>query len=114
MASRKTNILLSILLILSLLGCGVLAYLWIDMSISYTYLQSDYEDTDRLIDLSTALLQEEWKELSESAIRSKLESYAATHPERKIVIEDATDENMLFFGGMLFEFESGRLLRIGE
>ena len=114
MASRSANIPLSILLIVSLLGCGVLAYLWIDMSISYTYLQSDYEDADRLVDLSTALLQEEWKELSESAIRSKLESYAATHPERKIVIEDETDENIFFFDGMLFEFQSGKLLRIGD
>ena len=114
MESRKANILVTILLIASLLGCGVLAYLWIDMSISYTYLQSDYEGKDRFVELSTALLQEEWKELPESAIRTKLESYAAANPEQNIVIEKVTDENILLFDGMPIEFESGKLHRIGE
>ncbi len=114
MEPKKTNILLSILLVLSLLVCGILAYLWIDMSISFTYLQSDYESSSRLYELSTSLLQEEWNELSESAIRSKLESYAADNPEQSIVIEQVTDENILLFDGMPIEFESGKLHRIGE
>ena len=114
MASRTMNIVVSILLVSSLLGCAVLAYRWIDMSISYTYLQSDYEGTTRFLELSTGLLREEWKDQSETAIRSKLERYAAANPEQDIVIEDVTDENILLFGGMPIEFDSGKLRSIGE
>ena len=114
MEPKTTNILLSVMLVVLLLGCAVLAYLWIDMSISYTYLQSDYEGSRRLYELSTALLQEEWRDLSESTIRSKLESYAVESPEQSIVIEQVTDENILLFDGMPIEIESGKLRRIGE
>ena len=114
MASRITNISMSILLVASLLGCGGFAYLWIDMSISYTYLQSDYDGRDRLFKLSAALLQEEWKELPKSAIRNKLERYAAENPKLSIVIEQVSDENILLFDGLPIEFEAGKLHRIGE
>lgn len=39
----KTVMLLTISLVTAVTGCLVLAYLWIDRSISLTYMQQSYE-----------------------------------------------------------------------
>jgi hypothetical protein len=98
-------------LMASLLGCAVLAYLWIDRSISLSYArQSDDADiasTRRL----ERLLGVAWVGMTENAVLEKLQAEADRHPAENIVVKKEGD--VIWFDETRFNFEQGKLKSVG-
>ncbi len=94
-----------------LLGCAVLAYLWIDRSISLSYARqsadSDSASTRRL----ERLLGTAWNGMPESVVLEKLQAEAARHPNENIVVKKEADA--IWFDETRFNFEQGKLKSVG-
>jgi hypothetical protein len=58
-------------------------------------------------------LESEWRGTSESTILQKLEREAARRPEDKIVVKKDDGGSVIWFDEIRFDFESGRLSKIG-
>lgn len=98
-------------LIISLLGCAALAYLWIDRSITLSYVNQSLDasiDAGRHLNF---LLMDEWIGMPENKILQKLTLNASHHPEEKILIKKDGD-NVIWYGQIRFEFEVGQLKKI--
>lgn len=90
----------------SFVGCMVFAYLWIDRSITLTYLNQDVETSNNAMRHLELLLEGEWHGMSENNILQKLELAAARSPNKKILIKK--DGKIIWFDNIQFNFESGR------
>ena len=106
----KTKLMAAALLV-SLLGCVVLAYLWIDRSISLSYARqsadADSASTRRL----ERLLGGAWIGMPESAVLEKLQAEAARYPAENIVVKKEVD--VIWFDETRFNFEQGKLKSVG-
>lgn len=98
-------------LLLSLIGCGVFAYLWIDRSITLAYLsQSADSQADEIRDLKL-LLASEWQDMPREKIMLKLQFQAARN---KIIISEDHKNDAIWFDEVPFYFVSGKLKQIGR
>ena len=114
--SRPVTFLL-IGLIMAVMGCVVLTFLWIDRSISYTYLSASLDATTENARLVNSLLESEWSGITEQELLEKLEKLKAEVERRKehesVVIDVNSEQGVIWFNEVRFEFESGRLKKIG-
>lgn len=106
--SRMT-LLLSVGFLMTCLGCIALAYLWIDRSITLSYLEASHETTADALSRVSLLLEGEWNGLSEADLLRKLRE-ANRRSEGEALIK--REENVIWFDTIRFEFESGRLRKI--
>lgn len=100
-----------ILFIICFLGCACFLYLFIDRSISTAYSDRTYELTlgnKRL----TLLLEDELHGITENELLKKLNLISAKNKEEEIVIFQDSEENIIVFDTIEFEFEEGVLKRI--
>lgn len=106
--------LLSIGLILAVIGCVVLAFLWIDRSISYTYLSASLDTTIENTRLVNSLLESEWSEITEQELLEKLRTEVIRRKwQESVVIDVDSEQGVIWLNEVKFEFESGKLKKIG-
>lgn len=108
----KTIMLLTISLVTALMGCLVLAYLWIDRSISLTYMQQSYETERSSVESLQKLIASEWKGMPEAQLQMKLEQAAARMSERAVVVKK--EDESIWFDQVAFNIKQGKLDSIGK
>jgi Flp pilus assembly protein TadB len=108
----KTNMLLTTSLVIAVFGCLVLAYLWIDRSISLTYMQQSYETERSSVESLQKLITSEWKGMPEAQLQKKLEQAAAQMPERAVVVKK--EDESIWFDQVAFNIKQGKLDSIGK
>ena len=104
--------LLTISLVTSLLGCVVLAYLWIDRSISLSYMQISYETERTSVESLQKIIASEWKDMPESQVAKKLGQVAAQMPQREVVVKK--EEESIWFDQIAFNIKQGKLDSVGR
>ena len=108
----RSTLVLSIVLTISLLACAVLAYLWLDRSISLSYMKQSYETERSSVESLQKLLALEWKDLPEGQLREKLESAVAKMPDRGVVVKK--EESVIWFDQVAFNIKNGKLDSVGS
>jgi non-ribosomal peptide synthetase component F len=108
----KTTMLLTTSLVISVLGCLVLAYLWIDRSISLSYMQQSYETERHSVESLQKLIASEWKGIPEAQVQKKLEQVAAQMPERTVVVKK--EDESIWFDQVAFNIKQGKLDSVGK
>lgn len=98
-------------LIAALAGCTVFAYLWIDRSVTLSYVKQSADASDASIHRLERLLGIAWNGMSESAVLEKLQAEAARYPNEAIVVKK--EDEVIWFDEIRFNFEQGRLKSIG-
>lgn len=108
----KTTMLLTISLVTAVAGCLVLAYLWIDRSISLSYMQQSYETERSSVEILQKLVASEWKDMPESQVQKKLEQVAAQMPRRNVVVKK--EDESIWFDQVAFNIKQGKLDSVGK
>lgn len=110
MEAKLTRTALIAALVASLIGCALFAYLWIDRSISLSYLNQSIDASNVALRRLEDLLGNEWSGMLEKSVLEKLQAEAVRHPNEKIVIKKEND--VIWFDEIRFSFEQGRLKKI--
>ena len=108
----KITYVLMALLAAAVLACAVLAYLWIDRSISLSYARQGAETANNAVRQLERLLEEEWRGMPEAQVLLKLQKAAARMPNAKVVIKK--EEGVIWFDEVRFSLEKGQLSSIGD
>lgn len=108
----RSTIVLSIALTISLLACAVLAYLWLDRSISLSYMRQSYETERSSVESLQKLIALEWMDLPEDQLREKLEKSAAKMPEQSVVVKK--EGSAIWFDQVAFHIKNGKLDSVGS
>ena len=108
---RMKLMLTTAALIASLVGCAVLAYLWIDRSITLSYVNQSADASNVATRHLEWLLGSAWSGMSENAVLEKLQLEATRHPNDSIIVK--REDGVIWFGETRFNFEHGRLKSIG-
>jgi hypothetical protein len=103
------NGLMAVCLVLSLIGCAAFAYLWIDRSLSLSYLDAGQRTTEQGYAQLADLVWQEWVGLPESEVLKRLQAAAARHPPGSVVVKHDLSDGVIWFGSTRFEFQSGTL-----
>ena len=74
-------------LTLAILGCAVLAYLWIDRSISLSYAILSLDTSESSTRHLEYLLEDAWWGMPEAQVLHKLRNVAARMPGEQVVIK---------------------------
>lgn len=99
-------------LVAALAGCTTFAYLWIDRSLTLSYVKQSVDASDASIQSLERLLGAAWSGMSESAVLDKLQAEAARHPNEGIVVKK--EDGVIWFDDIRFNFEQGRLKSVGR
>lgn len=94
-----------------LVACGALGYLWIDRTISLSYLIESARATEQARDQAIALLANEWRGQGQDAVLKRL-TEAKKISKEDVLLKRETDENIIWFGQLRFEFTGNRLSEI--
>ncbi len=78
--TRAMKIVLAVLAVAIGLN-GVLAYLWIDRSITVTYLDASEQSSSQMVRSLERLLEQEWSGLSEAQLLEKLHRVEERDPD---------------------------------
>lgn len=105
---------LSIGLILAVVGCVFFAVRWIDVSISYTYLEDSFNRHIGNANLVNSLLENELVGISEKDLLGKLEAEVMRRNKEVVVIDVDSDQGVIWLNEVRFELEYGRLKKIGN
>ncbi|STQ74320.1 Imm58 family immunity protein [Hafnia alvei] len=106
-----TIILITSLVILSVL-CTVLAYLWIDRSITLAYVNASVDSEIRTRIIITDLIESEWRGKSLNEIHQKPSTEVQKHPEKNIVLNKT--EKTIEFDELSFFFDNNRLKKLSN
>ncbi|WP_157771970.1 Imm58 family immunity protein [Ralstonia solanacearum] len=91
----------------------VLAYLWIDRSITLTYIQASEQSSSQMVRSFERLLEQEWKGLSEAQLLEKLHRVVERDPDgAKSVIKE--DGDVISFDDVCFKLNHGHVGRVGD
>jgi hypothetical protein len=104
-------LLVAAVVVLSI-GCVGFAYLWIDRSITLSYVEASQQTTAAELRHLAQLLTREWAGLSRSTIEEKLTAEAARRASEGIIVKSDPNGNVLWFDNLRFIFEESRLQRI--
>lgn len=106
------NRLMAASLTIALLGCALLSVMWIDNSISLAYARQSEGDAIRSVQSLERLLGKTWIGMSEDDVLERLQTEAARHPTKNIVVKK--EANVIWFDEIRFNFERGKLASIGS
>jgi len=109
---KKGTYILVAFLIASLVACAVLAYLWIDRSISLSYLDQSYETANRSVNRLESLLEEDWHGMPEAQVLQRLQKAATRMPAPQPIVKK--EDAVIWFGDVRFNIDQGKLVGIGE
>ncbi len=91
----------------------VLAYLWIDRSISLAYSQAGAQSSYQVMRSLERLLEQEWKGLPEAKLLEKLQR-AAKQAQGGAEILIKKEGDIVSFDDACFKLDHGRVGRVGE
>jgi len=112
--TARRSVILSLGFALALTGCVVFASLWINMSISYTYLNASFDRNNQNARLVRSLLEREWSEMTEQEVLKKLRVEAMHRKETEpLIIKVDSEQNVIWLDDVRFEFEDGKLKKTG-
>ena len=94
-------------LTLAILGCAVLAYLWIDRSISLSYAILSLDTSESSTRHLEYLLEDAWRGMPEAQVLHKLRNVAARMPGEQVVIKK--EEGVIWFDEVRFNIVHGKL-----
>jgi len=109
--TKLTYTLLALLSVL-VVACGVLAYLWIDRSISLSYSKQGAETAHNTIRRMEQLLQNDWRGMPEDEVLRKLQKAVEGMPNPKAVVKK--EDGAIWFDEVRFNIDRGRLSSIGS
>ena len=89
----------------------VLAYLWIDRSISLNYAKQSLDMEINVNNGLESLLQEEWRGLPEAEVMQKLKKTAAMEKREVIIKKEGA---IVWYDDIPFTFEKDRLAKVGK
>lgn len=107
----KTTIL-AVALALSLCACVLFAYLWIDRSITLTYVSAGNVQDAAATRQLEMLLGFEWQGLTEKEVLQKLQIASEKLPTAKIL--QKKEESVIWFDLIPFNFQDGKLVSVGN
>lgn len=99
-------------LLVALAACAVLAYLWIDRSISLSHLDQSFSSVNRSKSRLEMLLANEWVGQSENEVLNKLQKAASGMAEPRPIVK--REGSTIWFDEIAFNIEAGRLSSVGE
>jgi hypothetical protein len=102
---------LAAVLLLSLCGCVVLAYLWIDRSITLSYANASVRTSENTVKNLELLVENEWLGLTKKQVFAKLKAVVQHHPQKNVILKEDTDGS-IWFEEINFIFENDRLIRV--
>lgn len=108
----KGTYILSACLVVSLIACAVFIYLWIDRSISLSYLDQSYTATNRSMNRLERLLEADWRGLPEEQVLQRLQKATTSLPVPQPIVKK--EDGMIWFDEVRFNFTQGRLASIGD
>lgn len=103
--------LLSATLILLLVASGLVAYLWIDRSISKSYSDVSYELEYSSGQLA-GLLEHEWDGLAKADVVRRLEAFVSESDDDSAVFFEDEENGTVHLGFIVFEFQEDRLVAV--
>lgn len=95
---------------ITLLSSIIFAYLWIDRSISLSYMEASFITSNNENQSLLIILNDELRGKSTQDIIKKLETIIIKHPNKNLFIKNEDDH--VWFGDIKFEFKEGRLKEI--
>ncbi|WP_312462015.1 Imm58 family immunity protein [Comamonas sp.] len=108
---KKISVLLILpILIAALLSSAIFAYLWIDRSISLSYMEASFITSENTNQHLLFMLNNELKGKSNQEITRKLEAIVIENPNKNLFIKSEDDH--VWFGEIKFEFKHNRLKEI--
>lgn len=107
----RTKLLLSTTLILLLVASGLVAYLWIDRSISKSYSDVSYELEYSSGQLA-GILEQEWDGLTKADVLRRLEAFVSKSDDDSAVFFEDEEDGTVHLGFIVFEFEEERLAAV--
>lgn len=107
---KKTTIVLSMLLMMVSVSCLFFAYLWIDRSITLSYVNASVESEIRARIIITDLIENEWYGKSSNEVYQKLSEEVNKHPEKNIVLKKTGSG--IDFDNFNFYFEADKLKKV--
>lgn len=108
---KKIPMILALLIFtITLLSNTVFAYLWIDRSISLSYMEASFITSNNENQHLLIILNDELKDKSTQEIIKKLETIITKYPNRNLFMKNEDDH--VWFGDIKFEFKEGRLKEI--
>ena len=102
---------LAAVLLLSLCGCVVLAYLWIDRSITLSYANASVRTSESAVKNLGLLIEGEWRGLAKNQVFAKLKIVAQHHPQKDLIVKEDPDGS-IWFEEINFVFENDRLVQV--
>ncbi|RQR68216.1 hypothetical protein DIE11_35580 [Burkholderia sp. Bp9012] len=109
--TMKSIIYHSIIFILLTL-CAILAYLWVDRSISLSYANQSLSASNAALNSIENLLGDAWKGMESDTLVKRLQAEAAARPADSILVKE--EKNAIWFGDVRFNIENGFLKNIGN
>lgn len=109
---KHATTLLTTALVVTVMGCLLLAYRLIDRSISLSYLEQSYETQRHSSETLQKLIASDWKGMPEAQVQKKLEQAAAQMPERAVVVKKEDDS--IWFDQVAFNIKQGKLESVGK
>lgn len=94
----------------TLLSSITFAYLWIDRSISLSYMEASFIISNNENQNLLIILNDELKDKSSQEIIKKLEAIITKHPNKNLFLKNK--DNSVWFGDIKFEFKEGKLKEI--
>ncbi len=107
---KIATIILSVLLVMVLALCVFVTYLWIDRSVTLTYVNASLDSEVRSRGIITGIVENEWRGKSQSEIYRKLNMEVKKYPEKSIILKKT--EKGIDFDSIHFQFENGKLKKI--
>lgn len=104
---------LGFLLILSFFECFALTYLWMDRSITLSYVKSSFMTNEILNKNFLILINSEWIGIDKKEIVLKLNEIKNQHSHANFTIKEDND-GFIWFEDIKFQFELGRLKDVGS
>lgn len=93
-------------------ACLALGYLWIDRSITLSYVEASIRNTGEARDQATMLLAHEWKELRTDDVYARLQKIKEQTKDAETLLKRESTEGVIYFGNLRFKFENDRLAEV--
>jgi putative signal peptide protein len=107
---KKLTIILSIFSALLLILCFFFAYMWIDRSITLTYMELSFEEKVSSNERFARIILKEWKGKSTFDIEKRIQTIAKDISNNENLIK--WEDDSLWFNNIQFIFEKDKLIGI--
>jgi Immunity protein 58 len=101
-----------IVIAISIASCLSLAYLWIDRSISLSYMSASNRTTEEARDQAFKLLAREWSKKTPDEVFAKLALIKEQSRESELVLKRELPDNTILFGNLRFKFINNQLIEV--